>query len=29
MKSNLQSDMALYQKAQADFDAFEPGDPKR
>ncbi|CAM9393654.1 unnamed protein product, partial [Laminaria digitata] len=28
-KSELQADMALYQQAQVDFDAFEAGDPKR
>ena len=28
-KSELQADMVLYQQAQVDFDAFEPGDPKR
>lgn len=28
-KSELQADMALYQQAQIDFDAFEAGDPKR
>lgn len=28
-KAELQVDMAQYQKAQADFDALEPGDPKR
>eukprot|EP00903_Cladosiphon_okamuranus_P019220 g17674.t1 len=28
-KAELQVDMAQYQTAQADFDALEPGDPKR
>lgn len=28
-KAELQVNMAQYQKAQADFDALEPGDPKR
>ncbi|CAM9869848.1 unnamed protein product, partial [Ectocarpus fasciculatus] len=28
-KSELQADMAQYQKAQTDFDALPPGDPKR
>lgn len=28
-KAELQVDMAQYQKAQANFDALEPGDPKR